>query len=618
MIVGALGDFRRTWPQLLVTDLMARGLAILLLTLALGVLFKVFLRWADDGVLTDLDILTFLTHPIGIVAFVAVAAVSFGVLFAHSGALMVIGFGAIEDRRITWVDAVRYLGRRLGSMGRLAAAFVVRVGLVSLPFLVAILLVHELVLGEHDINYYLAARPPELRLAVFLAGVLSTGLAVWILRLLGGWLLAVPLILFGGVRGKTALGKSAEALEGREWRVTLLLGAWLAVLASLSSVATLAIALVSGRIVPELGGNLVVYAAWLALTVVVTLVVNLAVSMLATSLFALMVARLYLAAAGPGRLDPAPRERGSLGAKAVISVPGKRYLASGAFLVVLVVGGAYAESRTLDAEESVQVIAHRGASLACPENTMAAFERAMADGADWIELDVQENAAGTVVVFHDSDFMRQAGSPLKVWEARDEDLRDLDIGSWFGPGFGKERVPTLKRVLAAARGRVGVVIELKYYGHDEDLEARVVEVVEESGMASHVMVMSLKLEGVKKLAAMRPEWPRGFLNTVSVGDLTGLDLQFLALQTRAATRRMIRRAHRRGVKVFVWTVNDPVQMSIMMSRGADGLITDAPETARKVLEFREELGPFGRFLVWFAGESGLLRLAENAPETTGS
>ena len=70
---------------------------------------------------------------------------------------------------------------------------------------------------------------------------------------------------------------------------------------------------------------------------------------------------------------------------------------------------------------------------------------------------------------------------------------------------------------------------------------------------------------------------------------------------------MIRHAHRRGMKVYAWTIDDPVQMSVMMSRGVDGIITDQVALARQVLELRAKLTPLGRFVVWMAGVTGLLR-----------
>ena len=75
---------------------------------------------------------------------------------------------------------------------------------------------------------------------------------------------------------------------------------------------------------------------------------------------------------------------------------------------------------------------------------------------------------------------------------------------------------------------------------------------------------------------------------------------------------MIRHAHRRGMKVYAWTIDDPVQMSVMMSRGVDGIITDQVALARQVLEMRAKLTLLGRFVVWMAGETGLLRGMEKS------
>ena len=109
-----------------------------------------------------------------------------------------------------------------------------------------------------------------------------------------------------------------------------------------------------------------------------------------------------------------------------------------------------------------------------------------------------------------------------------------------------------------------------------------------------------------------PTWTYGLLNAVALGDLTHLDVDFLALTANAASYGMVRRAHRRGMKVYAWTIDDPVQMSVMMSRGVDGIITDQVALVRQVQELRAKLTPFGRFVVWMAGEAGLLRGMEKS------
>jgi glycerophosphoryl diester phosphodiesterase len=208
--------------------------------------------------------------------------------------------------------------------------------------------------------------------------------------------------------------------------------------------------------------------------------------------------------------------------------------------------------------------------------------------------------------------MRVAGAKLEVWQATEADLVNLDIGSFFAPRFSDQRVPTLRDVLELAKGQAGVFIELKYYGRDQSLEAKVVDLVEQTGMASHIVIMSLNYDGVRKTAALRPSWTYGLLNAVAIGDLTRLEVDFLALTAKAASLSMIRRAHQRGMQVYAWTVDDPVQMSVMMSRGVDGIITDQVALARQVQDLRAKLTVVGRVVLWIAGETGLLRGMEHS------
>ena len=256
--------------------------------------------------------------------------------------------------------------------------------------------------------------------------------------------------------------------------------------------------------------------------------------------------------------------------------------------------------RSVRTDDDVEIIAHRGASAAAPENTMASIEQAVAEKADWTEIDVQETADDQVVVFHDSDFKKIANVDLKIWDATMDDLESIDIGTWFDPRFKDERVPTLAEVLEYCKGKAKVTIELKYYGHDRELEQRVAHIVEAAGMESDVVIISLKQEGLQKMKQIRPDWETGLLTAVAIGDLTKVDADFLAVNANIATHSFVRLAHERGKKVIVWTVNDPITMSTMIGRGVDGLITDKPALAREVLEMRSSLSTVERMLIELA------------------
>ena len=612
----AFRDLRRTWPQLLITDLLSFALTVVVATPLVGLLLKLFLLSTADRVLTDADIAAFFLHPLGLVALVLLGSVSLGVYLLQQALVMVVGFGAIEERRVTYLDAGRFVLRFPAGFLRLAGEITGRVLLLGAPFLAAIGGVYLWLLREHDINYYLAARPPEFQAAVALAGCLLVLLAVLLLRTIAGWILALPLLLFGEVPARDALRRSREAVAGRRWRIAGFLAAWGLATLLASALASFVLSRLGGLLVPDPGHGWALFATGLAATLVVTALVQVAIRIVSDSLLPLVIVHWYRDLAGP--ISPVVRlsQLGPLPARATWSLPGRGLLAGMAALMLLVLGAAYALARSSAPDEQPTIIAHRGASVAAPENTMAAFERALVEGADWIELDVQETADGVVIVAHDSDLMKVARTSLKIWDAHAEDLARIDIGSWFDPAFADQRISTLREVLEWAHGRIGVVIELKYYGHDQALEQRVVDLVEQSGSQDEVMVMSLDLPGLQTIAALRPEWTHGLLNTASLGNLTRLEVDFLALNAAAATRRQIRAAHQRGMRVFVWTVDDPVQMSVLLSRGADGLITNEPALAREVLELREALSPVGQLLVWLAGETGLLHSESRASDAS--
>jgi glycerophosphoryl diester phosphodiesterase len=261
---------------------------------------------------------------------------------------------------------------------------------------------------------------------------------------------------------------------------------------------------------------------------------------------------------------------------------------------------AYVLIARLQFETAAEIMAHRGASAAAPENTLAAVQGAIDSGAQWVEIDVQETADGRIVVIHDSDLKKVGASGLTVADSTLAQLRQVDIGSWFSPEFADQRIATLKEVLALCRNRIGVNIELKYYGRQVALEQRVIDIVEGAGMAEQVKIMSLSYPGIQTLHRLRPDWKVGLLSSVAIGNLADLDVDFLALNGRAATRHMIRQAHQQGKQVMVWTVNDAITMASMIGRGADALITDEPALAVTVLDEYEQLEPAQRLLIQLA------------------
>ena len=120
------------------------------------------------------------------------------------------------------------------------------------------------------------------------------------------------------------------------------------------------------------------------------------------------------------------------------------------------------------------------------------------------------------------------------------------------------------------------------------------------GMQDQTKIMSLKYEGIQKIRALRPDWTIGLLSAQAIGDLTRVEVDFLAVSTRLANSSFIRSAQAAGKLVYVWTVNDALAMSHMMSLGVDGIITDEPALGRQVLATRSGLSSIERLLLQMA------------------
>jgi glycerophosphoryl diester phosphodiesterase len=226
-----------------------------------------------------------------------------------------------------------------------------------------------------------------------------------------------------------------------------------------------------------------------------------------------------------------------------------------------------------------RVIAHRGASGTRPENTLAAFRRAVELGAPMIELDVQCTRDGHAVVMHDWTLDRTTTGRGGVGDRTLAELRTLDAGAWFDPAFAGERIPTLADVLEAVP--IAVNVELKPRG-DDGLEAAVLAVVEAAGALERVVFSCFEPTVLERV--------RGLSRTADIGVLwEGAPLpealrwagrvgaRALHLRKDAVSPATLKQASDARLQIRVWTVNDPVEFERLATWGVEAVFTDFPE-----------------------------------------
>jgi glycerophosphoryl diester phosphodiesterase len=242
----------------------------------------------------------------------------------------------------------------------------------------------------------------------------------------------------------------------------------------------------------------------------------------------------------------------------------------------------------------VLVIAHRGFSGQAPENTLAAFRKAIDIGADAVEFDVRFSADGHLVLFHDDTVNRTTNGKGKVSGLTLAELKKLDAGSWKGSSFAGEGIPTLQEALDLTRGRILLDIEIKDGDHGSrsmgDLADRTLEAVQKAGMEGQVLFSSFDRGAVERVRARAPHIPVAYLTakpwSTPIEASGGMSLRTIDVRRSTVTPANVARARQEGVRVLVWTTNTPEDMEKLVSLGVDGIITDHPDRLIELLKNR--------------------------------
>jgi len=234
------------------------------------------------------------------------------------------------------------------------------------------------------------------------------------------------------------------------------------------------------------------------------------------------------------------------------------------------------------------IIAHRGASAYAPENTLAAFQRAVELGAPFIETDLHLTRDARFVAFHDKVLQRTTNGQGSVHEYTLAELRELDAGKWFDRQFEGERIPTLDEVLRFARDKdVVFYLEIKYEAA-WGMHHALVAALREHDASARTIVISFDPGTLKSVRELDASMMVGLLGERAEDDLVKMALAVGARQIcprhDIVTRELVERAHTEGLRVASWTVNKMEEMRAVLAAGVDGVITDVPDRLRALIE----------------------------------
>lgn len=227
-------------------------------------------------------------------------------------------------------------------------------------------------------------------------------------------------------------------------------------------------------------------------------------------------------------------------------------------------------------------IGHRGAAAIAPENTLVSFRRAIELGADGVELDLHRARDGRFVVIHDDTLDRTTDGHGPVDALSSDELRRLDAGSWKGPEFAGERVPLFEDVVDALPASAVIFAELKA-GSDRapGIEVDFARLLSDRSLLGRVRVSSFDHRALARLRRLLPALSTGALfvalpvDPVALGRACGA--QAIHPSFRYLTRELVDEAHRAGLAVHTWTVNEPADIATASAMGVDGIVSDHPE-----------------------------------------
>ncbi len=286
------------------------------------------------------------------------------------------------------------------------------------------------------------------------------------------------------------------------------------------------------------------------------------------------------------------------------AVPLREPLRASAFVCALVTGLLAVAPAGASSTSGVANVAHRGASGSAPENTLASVAQAIADHADFVELDVRLTKDGVPVVLHDADLRRTTDVETvfpgrSPWALRDftlDEVRRLDAGSWRSRSYARERVPTLAAVLRhLKRSPSGAYLHVKNastYGGVDGIGAKVYETVKAEWPGAwtaegrrRLFVQSAEQQFLEEFAARYPEVPVAVILRSSTLDDVAAFADDVQVQRDSATPQMAADAHDAGLTIGAWTVDDRAGMS-GFADDVDSITTNHPARLRGVLARR--------------------------------
>lgn len=575
-----LNILRRHRRGLLIFHLFFAGITLAVLTPAFSLVLTALKPATGQAAISAGGLLQFLTSPGGLL-WVALTLMLAALLLVlqQAGMLLVAAAGGRTGYRAV-LAALWGVARRFKRLFTLTIIMVTAHGLLALPFLLVTGFAYQHWLLPYDTYYLRLERPAELWWFAAIAGTAWLSAMIVNAWLYLRWMLAVPLVVLDNRPARTALQESARLTRGQRVPAVGALLAGVAAMVILPVVVALVFRVVGSQLLAMAPTALSVLLPLMLLYIAIYLLITISLAFLGIAAYSALVYAIYRRASGKQprpTLEPLPRQAGPLAWSAE------------ALLIALAVSQSWLVMQSFEFQDEVTVTAHRGNAMMAPENTRSAIERAIEDGADYIEIDVRMTADGIPVLWHDADMKRVFGLDGKISDITYEAARELDAGAWFGPQFEGERILSLKEAIRIIRGRAGLFVDIKPDPETPTLPRDTVALLQQNNAVDGTVIAAADVRILDEVKRLEPALKTALLAQFIVGPLQRDRFDILGLRQNRVSAAAVAEAHHAGHELHVWTVNQPSAMSRFIDLGVDNIITDRPDVLVDLLRERSEL-----------------------------
>ena len=561
---------------------------------ASGWLLNRLVATSGQYAVSDNDLVVFFLSAQGIVFMILSIGFVLAFWFAEQAGLLIASIKADHEKKISVSLVLWEQITHIPALFRLGLLQAGTYLVLSIPFLLGLGLTYWLLLREWDLYFYLNTQPLEWWIALTVSGAIAVVYLLLTAWLYVRWLFSIPILIFENETPREAMKISWRQTRGRFRALAVPLAVcWIGVIIfSLATTGVVSIA--AAQFLNQTGLTLKVVIPAVVVTLTLIAAVDIMWLIIGKVVHVMLMADFYRETACADQKSNADQPAAARFSPATLKATG--WLIVGIVMVVGIIT-AVAFFEDFNIHRKVDITGHRGSKVRAPENTLSALRQAIAEGADYAEIDVQTTADGEVVLLHDADLMRVAALNRKLRDMNYTELKDIDVGSWFAPEFSSERIPTLQEAMDLARGRIKLNIELKYTWPDPTLTQKVANIIRQKNFVDHCVVSSLNFQAVTDIKQNFPELNAGFIVFKVAGNLPRMQADFLSINAARATPRLVRQLHQRGRAVHVWTVNDFNDFISMIEMGVDNIITDHPRDLRRYMEAWNALSDYEKIVL---------------------